>query len=458
MEPNFLLKVDYQLIVIDHSYIYSFDFRTINTEMTVVFRQEDLVEELLIDIKESVEFESDPAQCCIYGVPKMIRGVNDEVYTPQLISIGPLHHGKKELVDMEKKKKKYVKRFLEQITTEKRDRILSHIKDNEEKIRNCYAEISTLESLKFIKMILYDSIFIIEIFLINICRDKRDILLDIVPVRSTLRSDLQLFENQLPYFILEEIYNLTFDGIPVATFMDLSVNFFQDFLGVGLSSLTLKVKHFTDWRRISLLGSDLSVSNKGEVSDLPCAMKLHDSGIKFRGIPIENEQGLLGIRFVKRKGLIPFLKVPELQIPQLVVDDETERLLRNVIALEQCVYPNNALVSNYVHLMDYLINTEKDVDLLVGNKIISNFMGDNVSVANMFNKLNQNVDISESPHHNTCKQLKEHYKSNWNKARATLKRVYFNNPWTGTATIAATILLLLTIAQTVFSMLQVLQF
>ncbi|XP_044476498.1 uncharacterized protein LOC123204028 [Mangifera indica] len=285
-----------------------------------------------------------PGQCCIYKVPKNIRRVNKEAYTPQLISIGPLHHGKQELADMEKKKKQYVKSLIQRTTIEKIDKIPSFIRDKEEQIRVCYVETSTFEST------------------------------DITP---------------------EE-----------------------------------EVKHFIDWSRLSLLkGYPRSESAKEEVYDLPCAVKLNESGIKF--------------------------KVHELKIPQLIVADETELLLINIIALEQCVYPSDALVSNYVDLMDCLINIEEDVDLLVGNQIISNSMGDNASVANMFNKLNQNVPISPWSYYHIRMQLKQHYKNPRNRTKATLKRVYFSNLWRGTATVAAIILLLLTIVQTVCSILQV---
>ncbi|XP_044481517.1 UPF0481 protein At3g47200-like [Mangifera indica] len=425
-----------------------------NSKITAAFENGDLIKELLIDIKD-LKPESNPDRRCIFRVPKKIRSVKEELYTPELISIGPLHHGKPKLADMEKKKKQYMKSFLERTTIKEIDKILSFIKDNEKQIRDCYAEVSTFKSHEFVRMIFYDSIFIMEIFLRERFQERIDI--DIYSLSSSLWIDLQLFENQLPYFILEQIYKLAFDGTDLPTFMDLSVNFFSSFIGVKFSRITpeVEVKHFTDLSRISLLEAyPRSESAEKRVYDLPCAIKLHESGIKFKGI-IKEEQSLLDIKFEKRKRLIPFFEVHELKIPQLVVADETELLLRNIIALEQCIYPNDALVCNYVELMDFLINTIEDVDLLVGNQIISNHMGDNASVANMFNRLCSNVLIRPSAYHNLCNELKEHYNSPWYRAKATLKRVYFSNPWRGTATVAAIILLFLTVVQTVCSIWQV---
>ncbi|XP_028805735.1 uncharacterized protein LOC114760626 [Neltuma alba] len=54
-----------------------------------------------------------------------------------------------------------------------------------------------------------------------------------------------------------------------------------------------------------------------------------------------------------------------LEIPRIVVDDDAEFLFRNMIALEQRHYPEDAYITEYALLLDWLINTEKDVDLLL---------------------------------------------------------------------------------------------
>ena len=41
----------------------------------------------------SLTSQQDGAECCIYRVPNSFRKVRPEAYTPQLISIGPLHYG-----------------------------------------------------------------------------------------------------------------------------------------------------------------------------------------------------------------------------------------------------------------------------------------------------------------------------------------------------------------------------
>ncbi|RYQ91793.1 hypothetical protein Ahy_B09g097824 [Arachis hypogaea] len=54
-----------------------------------------------------------------------------------------------------------------------------------------------------------------------------------------------------------------------------------------------------------------------------------------------------------------------LEIPQIELEDKTEIWLRNMVALEQCYYPDEFYITDYTAVLDYLINTEKDADFLV---------------------------------------------------------------------------------------------
>jgi hypothetical protein len=101
--------------------------------------------------------------CCIYFVPKNLRKINKAAYTPKLVSIGPFHHGLKELRDMEKHKLRYFKDFLYRTGRSQED-LLKIIQDNEVRIRHCYSKDYKLSSTGFVKIILLDAIFIIELF------------------------------------------------------------------------------------------------------------------------------------------------------------------------------------------------------------------------------------------------------------------------------------------------------
>ncbi|XP_031285451.1 putative UPF0481 protein At3g02645 [Pistacia vera] len=287
-------------------------------------------------------------------------------------------------------------------------------------------------------MVLYDAIFIIELFLKD-WEDKNDCLLDKPRLRFGLELDLQLPENQLPYFILEKFYSLAkserenypddFIGLPRK---------FYDSLSNEELSYQAEVKHFTDLRRNDL-SQNLLEEYGPHLSGSPSAVKLNESGVKLKGI---KGGCLLNIVREKRnfKIPIPYFSGVELKIPHMEIEDGTETVTRNVMAFEQCHYPSNPHICNYIKFMDDLIDTEKDIDLLIEKGILLNSLGDNATIVRMFNRFGLNITLSKSCYSGIVKDLNEHYNNGWNHARATLKRVYFSNPWKGTGTIAAIIL------------------
>jgi hypothetical protein len=50
--------------------------------------------------------------CAIYKVQERLRELNEKAYTPRVVSIGPIHHGKEKLKAMEVHKRMYLREFL----------------------------------------------------------------------------------------------------------------------------------------------------------------------------------------------------------------------------------------------------------------------------------------------------------------------------------------------------------
>ncbi|KAK9196765.1 hypothetical protein WN943_004896 [Citrus x changshan-huyou] len=391
--------------------------------------------ELIIHVGENLEPQ---AECCIYRVPRALRKKNKEAYTPLVIPIGPLHH-----------------------------------EENEKRIRNSYEENSKLEKPEFITMILYDAVFIIELFF-RWCSTKKsdDFLIDRACLANAVRLDLQLLENQLPFFVLDGLHKLASPYLDPEnddrSFIALSCEFFRHCkAGEEINVKAEDILHFTHLSRYFKTRKypKKSPVPEEEKRDLPCAAKLQGSavqrdlasaaklqgsGVQFKGI-IE-EASLLDINFKERKWLgIPCLKVAELQIPRIEVDDCTESLMRNLMALDQCHYPRETIVCNYVDFMDMLIDTDEDVNKLAEARIISNSLGESARIAKMFNDLCLEISASDSGYAGNIRGLKRHYDNSWNHAKATLKRTYFSNLWKGTGTVAALLLLVFNLIQAIWS-------
>ncbi|KAI5354931.1 hypothetical protein L3X38_007826 [Prunus dulcis] len=153
--------------------------------------------------------------CSIYRVPERLRNVKQKAYTPQVVSIGPLHHGSKNLEAME-------------------DHKLRYLKEREVELRHYYEDTKKFNIAAFVNIILVDAAFVIELLLRNKSEEKLPddnawifkkpwVLQNILP-------DMLMLENQLPFFILEDLYNLTGAQTGEPSIIELSYGFFQQAL------------------------------------------------------------------------------------------------------------------------------------------------------------------------------------------------------------------------------------
>ncbi|KAF5463290.1 hypothetical protein F2P56_019213 [Juglans regia] len=483
--------------------------------------------ELVISIKEMVESRLDPLPyhqtieyCCIYRIPVSLLKLNEEAYTPQVISIGPFHHGTKRLETMEKLKLKYFQRFLQQ-TDFNVEILVNAIKLHEESVRSCYAETIKFSSDDFVKLILVDGIFIIEFFygLIwfkgsNSVIRQNNILLNPISWHA-ITLDLQLLENQLPFFALEILFSLAYasddehpsftslaikvfeiedirdqefsgnlgDQQPIRHFVDLTKAFFlpssrkllspnenndlarsADHLytvshlyeaGVKFNVRSCKclldlTRHYVDLARAFFHPSSRKLLvTLHESNDLPCAdhlysaSQLYEAGVKFK---VSSSKCLLDLKFTNGT----------LEIPSIYLDNETETTYRNILAFEQCHYPHDSHFTDYIVLLSFLINTPKDADLLIRKGIIINWLANSNSVASFINNLGTNIVYysRKSAYCGLFRDLNAFYRNTKHTWKATLKRDYFGTPWKITSTAAAITFLLLTLVQTICSIIQ----
>ena len=420
-------------------------------------------EEIIIDI--TVQEPKWGSECCIYKVPKRLRKVKEEAYTPKLVSIGPVHHDNDELKDMQKLKRGYFQEFFSRTSKEPKE-FESIVKNNIKRIRDCYAvEISLPESDEdLVKMILLDSIFIIELFCRSDAEDREndDYILSKPWLKDGITQDLILLENQLPFFILDLLFQ-HFSGTP-NSFFKFACNYF--FTSQEECSKK-EIKHFTDLQRHFFRPPDQKLGNP--IEHRHSATKLEMAGLIFQAQKgPEKKRSLLDVQIQKGNSFseifpcfncswllhcLPCLKKisllermqTRLVVPHFVVDNKTEDLFRNLMALEQCHYPKEAYICNYVLLLDFLINNKDDVELLVEEGIIVNSLGSNEAVADMVNKLGHEIVEKNSYYHDVAEDLNKYYRNWWNRNMASLKTVYFRDIWRGTATVVGIIVLVVTV-------------
>ncbi|XP_041014018.1 UPF0481 protein At3g47200-like [Juglans microcarpa x Juglans regia] len=422
--------------------------------------QNENTETLVNEIKDMLE-RSEPdllsADCCIFRVPNHLRRLNEQAFTPEVISIGPFHHGNKNLETMEKFKVQYFKSFIQR-TELTVDNLVSSVKDWEGHVRRCYAEtIDQHSSNDLAKIILVDASFIIEFFLRfrsgEESHDYRSLLNSWL--WTIIWSDLILLENQLPFFVIDKLFNLAFESRPnlctANSFVQLTFYCFGFENSQKMPPNNIphaqNIKHFADLRRTFWLPPLQRIPERcgKSIDNLYSASKLHEAGVEFK---VGSSKCLFDLKF--KNGV--------LELPCLKLENTTDSLYRNLMALEQCYYLNEAYVTDYIVLLDHLINTPKDVDLLVQKGIIVNWIGDSNAVTSLINSLSTGIvyHTTNIHYYKLCEGLKAFYEDPRHSWKASLRHDYFGTPLKTASTTAAVTLLVLTLIQSVCSILSLL--
>ena len=127
------------------------------------------------------------------------------------------------------------------------------------------------------------------------------------------------------------------------------------------------------------------------------------------------------------------------------------------MALEQCDYRRDACITDFYLILDHLINSTKDVDLLSDEGIIVNRLGDSNTVTSIINNLSKGIfrRSMNSDYCELCEALNAFYEVEWHGWNAILKNQYFSTPWVTASTIVVIILLVLILIQTICSIIQV---
>ncbi|XXG88416.1 hypothetical protein AAC387_Pa12g0626 [Persea americana] len=388
--------------------------------------------------------------CSIHRVPHSLHRHNRNAYDPQVISIGPFHYRRREveLQAMEEHKWKYLHDILSRSGEGSLERYLIAVRELEESARNCYSEVIALDSNSFVEMMVLDGCFIIELFRKYYDKeDDDDPICKLDWLFEAVVADLIMLENQIPFFIIQRLSNL----IDISCSSSLLVKRALYFLLESASTWDERINnsHIPIQHLLHLVhtGHVLCVEEndtENKVVKVPSASKLEEVGIKFKKRnDVKDGNIMLNIKF--QKGVI--------EIPPVLVWDETNIVFLNLIAFEQCYNHCKKYFIAYTTFMDWLINTGKDVEILCRREVIDNGLGNEEEVAALFNNMGREVIINGDHFYlsRVCNDINEYNERAWPKLRATLVHDYFKNPWAIISFMAALLLLLLTMTQAFFS-------
>ncbi|KAK3412054.1 hypothetical protein EUGRSUZ_I00814 [Eucalyptus grandis] len=454
------------------------------------------------------------ANLSIYRIPRYLKRGEDKAWVPQIVSLGPYHHGDEHLRHMEQHKWRCLHRILER-SGQGIGLYLDSVKKVKRRACACYEGRISMSGDEFMEMMVLDGCFVIEMFQGFTEGFEKLGYLPNDPVFSMrgsilqIQRDMIMLENQIPLFILDRLLGLQLgDPNQKERVTKLALQFFSPLIGVPQtigfgghvmvetvhpidkdSYKRLKFDPFCDHGKVhclevvrrSLLHLGLK---RPKTEKWPhsrkrltfCLSELREAGIQIKWRP-RNSWG--NIHF--KNGI--------LGIPPIEIHEGTRSLFLNLIAFEQSHFNCSHYVTSYVIFMNNLINSPEDVLYLRNRRIIHHCLGSDAEVADLFHQLCQEVafDPEDSYLRDIYKELSEYchfgfipsdvYKDppdtccvaikfivavlwgisrafltrKWNAWKAILKNKYFDSPWSIISLIAAFILLVLTCIQSFYA-------
>ncbi|KAF5933839.1 hypothetical protein HYC85_030010 [Camellia sinensis] len=174
--------------------------------------------------------------------------------------------------------------------------------------------------------------------------------------------------------------------------------------------------------------------------------RLRGTGISLRK---RDSLKITDIGFDKGKG--------KLLIPPLRIHGSTKSIFLNLMAFEQCYHrERDRYITSYISFMDRLIDSVRDVQCLQKKGIIVHDLGSEEDVATLFNNLRKEIVVPTNTNSyylaNVSCDLNRYY-TKWRNWWGILKHEYVKDPWKILSIVAAILIILLTSAQTIYTIL-----
>ncbi|PWA80403.1 hypothetical protein CTI12_AA195830 [Artemisia annua] len=422
---------------------------------------------LLLDCAKRGENYGKQRPPSICKVSRVLRDHNESSFIPQLVSIGPIHREDPRLKEFECLKESYLDDLLkrcEDYTLEKTlETCLLNVGTLIPQVRESYAGmIQDYSDVELAMMMVMDGCFILEFCFKH---DEEHLYLPNKMQNSRIAMDLMLLENQVPFFVLQALFDCSMGNMPF-TLRDVLDTYLAPYIQLFRSDLLPEKISTTDvdsnsthdhvlgylhTRYQLVVAKSSNREKRKEKTVYHSIAELDRSGMKLK--PHQEGDWSMTIKF--QSPLFRFLpwfwSKPTLLMPTLVIDDFTELILRNFIAYEQSFPQGRYYFTSYAYAMDMLINTQEDIAKLVQSKVLVNTLASNQEAADMIHKICKNISITDFYYAKEFKQADKYYNSFWPKNKAWLRRVYFFDSWKAIALYYSIIVFFLTVVQTYYT-------
>ncbi|XP_071710349.1 UPF0481 protein At3g47200-like isoform X2 [Rutidosis leptorrhynchoides] len=395
------------------------------------------------------------SKTCIFKVPSVLRAISPDSYNPRVVSIGPLHREAENVQAMEARKATYRRCLLNHLNLPLEQTLRTCVKKitaSIDQIKESYFEMNTYTNVELAQMMVMDGFFILEFL-----RSHEESGGDHVLLSTDIVYDLLLLENQIPFFVLQDLFDSTIlIHKPDASLKNLILHVLRH---IRLFVETLReVNDLRETKPDHILGLMHKCYQPAETSNPPLkgkqihsACELDRAYVKF--MPNQDPSWAMEIKFEQsRLRCFSWSCGNTLRMPVIQIYDFTESLLRNLIVYEQSAKVVPLYITSYTVFIDTLVDTKEDIVMLMdAGVIINNLAGSTEELANIFNNINKQIDVAYFFYNKEWAKIDEYYNGWWTRNVAWLRRRYFSNPWSSIAFIVGTILFTLAFVQTIYT-------
>ena len=420
----------------------------------------------------------------IQKVVFLLRDLRDDkdfkkYFEPRMVSLGPIHYGKKNYQLAEKHKLVLTSEFIKD-SGKTMQEVYKKVEENIKELRECFEEEVTKD---------YDDEALAWLLFVDGCAILQYIYCATDPLNKKFKElsikhdsvafghqDLFLLENQLPYRLLEWLMSLS----EMKKELEDSINkFIEGFVGVPkdqhsnccLNWLSKKLWqrvwkqdqaksedigvptpfHLLDKLRTSLLakhgGQGVNKNDPTSQDDdwqsYRNVQELQAAGIYLK----RSKNDSLSLSDIYFSTLFPCFGF--LWLPPIKVDDSTGPKFFNLIAYEMCPdFDNDYGVTSYISFLDSLIDEANDVKELRKAGVLQNFLGSDQEVAQLFNEIGNDLVPNPEIYSKVRSSIQKYYKNKFLTWTSQVIHDHFSSPWTIIAFIAAVFALILSTLQT----------
>ncbi|KAI7744671.1 hypothetical protein M8C21_033073 [Ambrosia artemisiifolia] len=176
------------------------------------------VESMRKSIVEQDDEEIEKIPVCIFTVPKALLATDPKCYIPQQVALGPFHHRRPEVYDMQRYKLAAARRIQKNMNVSF-ERIVETMKEQDEaQIRACYHKFLDMSGDALVWMMAVDMAFLLEFLVVysmkqedrtlNRATTSMSHLVDVTGKKLShmaILRDLVMVENQIPLFLIKNM-------------------------------------------------------------------------------------------------------------------------------------------------------------------------------------------------------------------------------------------------------------